>query len=367
MSMKSPMIRPTDVAQAQLPRNFVRRFQIGLQNCLFDVAAALVSPRVYVDGDERFGFVDHDITAAFQPDLAMKSVVDLLLDPESLEDRRGAIVELNAVAGAPGNLPHHLLHSIDRRAIVADHLVDFVREEIADGPVDQIRLLKDTAGRGFCLDRLFDFRPLLEEETQIAHKIAGTLAFADGANNHPDALRNLQAAQDFSKSFPFLRVLDFSRDAAAIAVGHENQIAPGEAEVGRHARAFRSDGALGDLDDHVRADGINARDILGRDPFFRPPVLRPIDLLDAAVERGGNGVPKMEERIFFEADVHEHRLQPHLYVPNFAFVDAADNVAGAVSLDVIFFETAVFEEGDAALQFLDADYQFVAGLGRTKT
>ena len=129
---------------------------------------------------------------------------------------------------------------------------------------------------------------------------------------------------------------------------------------------FGADGALRDLHDHFRADRINARNVLGGDPLFRPPVFRPIDFLDAAIERGRDRIPEMEERIFFEADVDEHRLQPHLDVLNFAFVDAADNVAGAVSLDVIFFQPAVFEQGHAALQFLDADDQFVAGLARTK-
>ena len=33
-------------------------------------------------GDERLGFVDDDVAAALQPDLAMKSVVDLLLHAE---------------------------------------------------------------------------------------------------------------------------------------------------------------------------------------------------------------------------------------------------------------------------------------------
>ncbi len=100
--------------------------------------------------------------------------------------------------------------------------------------------------------------------------------------------------------------------------------------------------------------------------FFGRRSFGPIDFLDAAVERGGNRVPEMEERIFFEADVDEHRLQTHLDVLDFAFVNAADNVAGAVTLDVIFFEPAVFEKRDAALEFLDADDQFVAGLARAK-
>ena len=44
------------------------------------------------------------------------------------------------------------------------------------------------------------------------------------------------------------------------------------------------------------------------------------------------------------------------------FVNAADDVAGAVALDGIFLELAVLEQRDAAFEFLDGDDQFVAGL-----
>ena len=227
-----------------MARDFVGGFQVGLQNRLFDVAAAFVSAGVYVDGDERLGFVDHDVAAAFQPDLAMKGVVDLFLHAEGLEDRRGAVVKLDAVARAPRNLADHLVHPLDRRLIVADHFVDFVGEEIAHRALDQIRLFEDAAGRGLVLDRLLDLRPLLDEEAQIAHEITGALAFADGADDDAHAFRDLQAAQDLAQPFAFLRVLDLARDAAAIAVRHEHQIAPGEAEIGRDARALGADRAL---------------------------------------------------------------------------------------------------------------------------
>ena len=107
--------------------------------------------------------------------------------------------------------------------------------------------------------------------------------------------------------------------------------------------------------------------VLRRDPLLRgAAVVGAIDLLDAAIEGGGNRVPKMEEGVFFEADVDKHRLQPHLDVLNFALVNAPDNVARGVTLDVVFFEAAVFEQRHAALQFLDADDELVARLARGK-
>ena len=107
--------------------------------------------------------------------------------------------------------------------------------------------------------------------------------------------------------------------------------------------------------------------ILRGDALFVTLLARAIDFFDPAIERSRNRVPEMQERIFLEADVDEHRLQPHLDVLNFSLVDATDDVPGGVALDVIFLEPAVLEQGHAAFEFLDADYEFVPGLRRTET
>ena len=197
------MIEAADVAQAQLARDFVGRFEVGLQDRFLDIAPAFVAAGVDVDGDERFGFVDHDVAAAFQPDLAVKGVVDLFLHPEGFEDRRRAVVMFDPALRAPGDLADELGHAVDRRLIVADDFVDFVGEKIAHGALDEVGLLKDARGRRQLLDLLLDARPLLEEETEIAHEIAGALAFADGANDDAHAFGNFEFTQNFPQSLAF--------------------------------------------------------------------------------------------------------------------------------------------------------------------
>ena len=44
---------PADVPQSQLARNFIRCLQIGLKDCLFDIAGTFVASSVHVDGDKR--------------------------------------------------------------------------------------------------------------------------------------------------------------------------------------------------------------------------------------------------------------------------------------------------------------------------
>ena len=89
------MIKPTDVAQSKLARDFVRRFQIGLQDGLLDVAPAFVASGVHIDRHQRFSLVNHDVAAALQPDLPMKCVVDLFLHAVSFENRSSTVIVAN--------------------------------------------------------------------------------------------------------------------------------------------------------------------------------------------------------------------------------------------------------------------------------
>jgi hypothetical protein len=63
----------------------------------------------------------------------------------------------------------------------------------------------------------------------------------------------------------------------------------------------------------------------------------------------------LEEGIFFEPDVHEHRLDPGLDVADLALVDAPDDVAVGLALDRVFLELEVLEERDPFFESLAAD------------
>jgi hypothetical protein len=51
--------QPAEVAQAQLARHFLGRFEVGVERGFLDVAALGGARRVDVDGGQRFGLVDH--------------------------------------------------------------------------------------------------------------------------------------------------------------------------------------------------------------------------------------------------------------------------------------------------------------------
>src|SRR5437762_14377590 len=107
----------------------------------------------------------------------MKGVIDLFLHAEGFENWRCAIIIMQAVAGAPGNVADERAHSIERGSIIAHHLIDFLGEEIAHGAFDQVGLFENAVWRRMIRNFLLDLAPLIEEKAQIANKIAGALAF----------------------------------------------------------------------------------------------------------------------------------------------------------------------------------------------
>ena len=89
-----------------------------------------------------------------------------------------------------------------------------------------------------------------------------------------------------------------------------------------------------------------------------------LDLLDAAVERGGQGVPEMEEGVLLEADVDEHRLEAVLDVFDAALENEPTMLRSLSRSMEYSSRTAVFEQRDAAFEPFGIDDEFVAGLAR---
>src|SRR5581483_2443709 len=285
--------KSTYIAQPKLARDFVFGFEVCLQNCFFYVASPFVSSRVNVDSHECFCLIDHDITAALEPDLSMESVIDLFLHTIRLENRHGAVVMVHSTSRTTGNLPHHFDHPLRCRAIIANDFVDFLCEKITHGAADQIRFLEQAARGWLLANQSLDLSPLIEKETEIPHKIPRPLAFTYSADDDPNAIGNFQFTDNFAQSFALFLIFNLTRDAAAITERHEHKLASRETEVGGDSGAFITNWTFGHLHNDIRTNRIDARNIFDRDSFSRAPAAAAIDLLNATVECRRDGVPKM--------------------------------------------------------------------------
>ena len=66
--------------------------QVGLEDRLFHVMLADIAPGVDVDGDQRFGLLNHDVSARFKPNLALQSARNVAFQIVCVKDRFGALV-----------------------------------------------------------------------------------------------------------------------------------------------------------------------------------------------------------------------------------------------------------------------------------
>lgn len=206
-----------------------------------------------------------------------------------------------------------------------------------------------------------DLRPLLEQQAEIAHKVAGALAGANGSHDDAHALGDIEFAENGAEAVALFRILDLARDTELVIERHQNEVATREADVGGDAWALIADRSFFHLHQNIGADGVDVWNILVGDAWgFLFISAFAVDRLDAAVESGGDGVPELEKRIFLESDVDEHRLDAGLDIPDFAFVNAADDVSVGLAFDGVFLEAVVLEKRNAFLEFLATNDEFDA-------
>ena len=167
-----------EIAQAHLADDFLHGFEVGADDGVFEAIRAFADEfaGVDVDGDERFGVVDDDVAAGFQPHLRAQALVDFLLDAEFFEDRRFLGVEL---------------HAVHERGLEAAHEVDDLREllfrvdpdgaeirshVIAEDALDEIQVAMQERRRFALLGARLDFRPRARQEFDV-----GAYFFGGGA------------------------------------------------------------------------------------------------------------------------------------------------------------------------------------------
>ena len=228
-----------EVAQAQLPRHFLRRFQIGLERGVLDVVLARRAAGVDVDGDQRLGLVDDEVSAALQRHLRLHHPVELRLDAGAREDGRRVAIGLDHLGVARHQHAHEILGLAIAFVAGNQDFVDVLVVEIANRALDQRPFLIDE-GRGAGLKRqAADIFPQPHQVFVVALDLRLGAALAGGAQDDAHALRHFEVGNHFLEALAVLRIGDLARDAAAArGIGHQHRIAAGEREIGSERRAL---------------------------------------------------------------------------------------------------------------------------------
>ncbi len=245
---------PADVAQAQLARDFLGSFEVGVARGRFDVAAARAARRVDVDRDQRFGVIDDQAAARGQGDLVRIGRFDLALDLVAREQRHRILVQLQlALRVRRHEALHVFLGLLEGLRLIDQALADIIREVVAQAARDRVAFLENQERRGPAVVGRDDRVPGGLEIVQIPLQFFGRAADAGGAHDGAHAVGNLQAVHRFAHLIAI-----FAFDAARYAAGarivrHEHQEASGEADEGGERGALVAALLLLDLHDELLA------------------------------------------------------------------------------------------------------------------
>src|SRR5690606_4452358 len=204
-------------------------------------------------GDQGLGDVDDDGAAGGELDLPHEGGLDLVLDLVAVEQGDAVLVELDLA----GEGRHHLLDEgggeVVGLAAVDDHLADVGAQVVADGADDDVAFLEQKVGGGGGVRLGLDGVPQLQQVVEVPLQLLGGAADAGGAHDGAHAVGDFQLPQGLPQ-LAALIPLDATGDAAgAWIVGHQHQVAAGEADEGGEGRAFVAALFLVDLDDDFGA------------------------------------------------------------------------------------------------------------------
>ena len=219
--------------------DFVGGLEIGLERCVLDIVLLGGAPRVDVDRNQRFGRVDHEVTARGQRDLRREHLIELGFDGVLRKDRLIVLVELHVLGVARHDHPHEVLGFAVGVLAGHEHLVDLLAVEVADGALDQRAFLVDETRRLRLQGERTDVLPQPLQILEVALDLGLGARGAGGAQDNALALRHLEVAHDVLEPLAVGGVGDLARNAAAPGgIGHQHRIAAGERQIGGEGRAL---------------------------------------------------------------------------------------------------------------------------------
>ena len=141
---------------------------------------------------------------------------------------------------------------VGRRFIDEDR-IDIVGEDVANGPDDHVALFIDRHGCRLLLDAAHDDLPEPQQVGHVARQLLAAAFLAGRPDDEPEAAGRVEFEQRVAQFPAFLFVFDLAGHADASERGHQDQVASGDADVGRERGALGADPFLDDLDEHFVA------------------------------------------------------------------------------------------------------------------
>ena len=209
---------------------------------------------------------------------------------------------------------HHLLHEAlglgEYLLGVNQHFADVLAQVIANGADDDIGFLIDQEGRLAFFCRGINGAPQLEQVVKIPLEFLGAAAQASSAHDDTHFIGDGQGAQGLLELSPLFALNTAGNAASTGVVGHQHQIAAGQADKGGKGCALVAALFLGDLDNDFLAF---------LDDFL--DVDATLNVFGVFLEVLAGDFLERQKTVSLGAEVHKGRFERGFYPGDFAFVD----------------------------------------------
>ena len=221
-----------------MSRDFVRRFKVGLVGGFFDIAAFGRLGGVDVNGNQRFGVVNHQLAAGRQLHVALVGGFYLPFNLIAGKERDIILIQLEFVEVVRHHQRHEIAGLLIDALVVNEYLADVRAQVVAQGADDDVTFLINQAlwlrfavFFGNCL-------PQLQEEIQVPLQFFLRPANARSPHDNSHVFRDIKHIERFAQFFAVI-TLDAARYASgARVVRHQHEEASGEADISGQRRAF---------------------------------------------------------------------------------------------------------------------------------
>ena len=271
-------------------------------------------------------------------DFALEGGFDLAFDLEAVEQRHGVLVELELAQV----VRHHLLHEFAGRLedflAVDQDFADIVAQVVAQGADDDVAFLVDQERRRALLGGALDDAPQLQQVVEVPLQFFAAAADAGGAHDQAHALGDVQGGHGITHQVAIF-AFDAPRDAAgARVVGHQHQVATGQADEGGQRGALVAALFLFDLDDDFLAFVQGILDIEAA-----------AGLACGFTEVAAGDFLERQEAVAFAAVVDKGGLETGLDAGDFTFVDVGLFLLAGGDFDIQVVEFLAIDQGDTQL------------------
>src|SRR5580698_2906485 len=240
------------IAQPHLPHDLLHRFGVGFDDGVFQtIRPSDVLAGVDIHSHQRFGLVDHDVTARLQPDFGPQGFFKLRGDIEGIEDGLGPRVQLHPSYQARLETLHESQDAFIQLFVVYPNSFEILGELIAQRALDDIQIVMQQKRSRPLFSLLPDIQPKIEKEGHVGREIFFALALARRAHDETARYSGGMDLQDALQAQTLIVARDLARDAGVFQRRHVNHVSAGQRDMRCDARALLPQWLFGDLDNDL--------------------------------------------------------------------------------------------------------------------